>query len=361
MDPYVFCGLAVVLGLFMGSFLGCAVYRIPREISLWNPSRSFCPNCRSLVRWYQNIPVVSWILLRGRCATCKAPISWRYPLVELLTALLFVVATWRFGFPVAIALWFFYAALLAATFIDLEFTIIPDVISVGMILLGLFFSALFPSLHQTESHWIGLASSAIGMLVGAAILYVVAEFGKLVFGRYKLKLREPVAFHLESADDENPCLFVGEEAFSWDTHFFRRSDRIRLNASEIKLNGESVAGSQVSLFVDHLQLGKQSVPLQDVKQLVGKTFSAEFPREAMGLGDVKLLAAIGAFTGWKGVLFCLPAAAFLGSIYGLIAMLFRRDRTSSRIPFGPFLSLGALIWTLAGPELLAVYLRWLLG
>jgi leader peptidase (prepilin peptidase) / N-methyltransferase len=274
-----------------------------------------------------------------------------------MTALLFVVATWRFGFPVAVAVWFFYAALLAATFIDLEFTLIPDIMSLGMILPGLFFSAIFPSLQQTESHWTGLASSAIGTLVGAAILYAVGEFGKLAFGRYKLKLREPAAFRLESAGDENPCLFVGGKAFSWDNHFFRKSDRIRLNASDIKLNGESVAGSQVSFFVDHLQLGERSVPLQEVKQLVGRTLSAEFPREAMGLGDVKLLAAIGAFTGWKGVLFCLPAAAFLGCIFGLFAMLFRRDRTSSRIPFGPFLSLGALIWTLAGPELVEMYLH----
>jgi leader peptidase (prepilin peptidase)/N-methyltransferase len=352
--------LSVVFGLFIGSFLGCCVYRLPRDISLWQPSRSFCPNCNSLVRWYQNIPVVSWVVLRGRCANCRKPISWKYPLIESITALLFVVATWRFGFPTAVAFWFFYAALLAATFIDLEFLIIPDVISLGMLVPGLLFSAIFPSLQDSDSPWSGIAGSTIGIIIGGATLYVVGEFGKLAFGRYKISLDQPASFHFEFTENQEPCLFVGEEAFGWDDHFFRKSDRIRLKATDIKLNGEPIIASQVSFFADHLKLGERSVPLQDIKQLAGKTISAEFPREAMGLGDVKLLAAIGAFTGWKGILFCVPIAALLGCVFGLSAMLLSRGRASSKIPFGPFLSLAALTWTLAGPDLLRLYLRWLL-
>jgi leader peptidase (prepilin peptidase) / N-methyltransferase len=353
--------LSALFGLIVGSFLGCCVYRIPRDISLWSPKRSFCPKCHSSLRWIDTIPIVSWFLLQGRCAVCRQPISWRYPVIELLTTFLFVAATYRFGFPIAIPIWFFYAALLATTFIDLEFLLIPDLISLGCIALGLLSSALVPGLHGVGSPWVSLGISAAGACIGAATLYVVGELGKLAFGRYKLVLSSPVAFRFEDHPEQDPCLFIDNERFGWDEHFFRRSDRIRLQASNVELNGEPLGDSEILFLADHLQFGKRFVPLSEVRQLTGMTSQAEFPREAMGRGDVKLLAAIGSFVGWKGILFCVPVAAFLGCFFGVIAMLLGRRGVSSRVPFGPFLSLAAVIWTQAGPEFLGLYWRWVTG
>jgi leader peptidase (prepilin peptidase)/N-methyltransferase len=353
--------LSALFGLIVGSFLGCCIYRIPRDISLWNPARSFCPNCQSPIRWIDNIPLLSWFLLRGHCAVCKQTVSWRYPLIELLTALLFVAATYRFGFPVAIPIWFLYAALVAATFIDLEFFLIPDSISLGCVVLGLLSSALVPALHGTKSSWISLGSSAAGAFIGAAILFVIGEAGKLAFGHYKLTWNQPAAFRLEDQPDRDPCLFIGDEPFAWDEHFFRRSDQIRLRANTAELNGEALSQVEISLFADRLECGKRSIPFSEIRQLTGTTSYAQFPREAMGRGDVKLLAAIGSFTGWKGVLLCVPIAALLGCLWGIVVILLGRRGLSSRIPFGPFLSLAAVIWTQAGSELLALYWRWIMG
>lgn len=353
--------LSALFGLITGSFLGCCVYRIPRDISIWSPRRSFCPECHSSIRWINNIPVVSWCLLQGRCPVCKKPISWRYPVIELLTALLFVAATYRFGFPVAIPIWFFYAALIVATFIDLEFLLIPDSISLGCIVLGLLSSALFPGLRSTTSPWVSLGISALGAFVGAATLFVIGELGKLAFGRYKRTLSPPALFRFGDQAEQDPCLVIDNERFGWEEHFFRRSDRMRLQASNIELNGEPIGDSEILFLTDHLQIGKRSVPLSEVKQLTGLTSYAEFPREAMGRGDVKLLAGIGSFIGWKGILLCVPIAALLGCIFGIVAILLGRRGLSSRIPFGPFLSLAAVIWTQAGPELVGLYSRWVMG
>lgn len=353
--------LSALFGLIVGSFLGCCVYRIPRDIPIWNPSRSFCPHCHSAIRWFDNVPVVGWIRLGGRCSFCKKPISWRYPLIELLTAGLFIAGTYRFGFPVALSIWLFYAALVAATFIDLELLLIPDVISFGCLVLGLLFSTIFPELHSTRSPWIGIGDSAIGALSGAAILFVIGELGKLAFGRYKLALNHPVAFRFENQVEQDRCLFIDGERFGWDEHFFRGSDRIRLRASNIELNGEPLGDCEISFLGDHLQCGSQTVPLSEIKQLMGTTSDAEFPREAMGRGDVKLLAGIGSFVGWKGIMFCVPIAALVGSVFGVAVIMLGRRGLSARVPFGPFLSLAAILWTQTGPQILALYWRWIMS
>jgi len=282
-------------------------------------------------------------------------------MVELLTAGLFVAGAYRFGFPVGLSIWLFYAALVAATFIDLEFLLIPDVISFGCLVLGLLFSAIFPELHSARSPWIGIGSSAAGAFSGAAILFCIGELGKFAFGRYKLTLNHPVAFRFENQAEQDRCLFIDGERFGWDEHFFRSSDRIRLRANDIELNDEPLGDSEISFQADHLQYGNQVIPLSEIKQLTGTTSYAELPREAMGQGDVKLLAAIGSFVGWKGILFCLPIAALAGSVFGVAAMLLGRRGLSARVPFGPFLSLAAVLWTQTGPQILALYWRWIMS
>lgn len=160
-------------GLIIGSFLNVVIYRVPRPIKFLG-HRSVCPSCDTQLKWYHNIPVFSWLVLRGKCAFCKAPISGRYPLVELLTAGLFLLLAWRFGFTWQFAAYAVLGAMLIAIFfIDLDFQIIPDVISLPGIVVGLAFS-LAPG-------DIGILASFIGVLVGGGSLWLVAILGDFLF------------------------------------------------------------------------------------------------------------------------------------------------------------------------------------
>jgi len=171
--------LIFLAGLAIGSFLNVCIYRIPRKLSIVFPS-SHCPSCNAPIRWVDNVPVLSFLVLRGKCRSCGAPISWRYPAVELIAALLFLVSYIRFGF--SFELFFYYAfscALLTITFIDLELRIIPDRITIPFMLIGLV-GSVFPglkvatlagSIHATW--YLGLLSSVLGTIVGGGSLTLV--------------------------------------------------------------------------------------------------------------------------------------------------------------------------------------------
>ncbi len=133
-----------VFGLVVGSFLNAVVHRLPRGIGLANPRRSFCPHCGHSLPWYENIPVFSWLWLRGKCSGCSAKISARYPLVELLTAVLFLWLWLGFTPAVAAAYMLLVAILIAGTFIDLEHMILPDSLTIGGALAGVALSMLIP-------------------------------------------------------------------------------------------------------------------------------------------------------------------------------------------------------------------------
>src|SRR5580700_6976414 len=124
---YLAC--VALAGLVLGSFAGCCIYRLPREISLWKPARSFCPQCGTQLRAVDNIPVVSWLVSRGRCSRCGRPISIQYLLVEFFTPALFVAFALRINWPTVIADIVLALVLLVATFVDLEFLLIPDEIT----------------------------------------------------------------------------------------------------------------------------------------------------------------------------------------------------------------------------------------
>jgi leader peptidase (prepilin peptidase) / N-methyltransferase len=344
-------------GLVLGSFAGCCIYRLPREISLWKPARSFCPRCGAQLTAIDNIPVVSWLVLRGRCAHCRGPISAQYLIVELLTPALFLAFAIRVGWPVIVADLALVLVLVIATFVDLEFLIIPDGLTFFGIGLGLIFSLCLPSLHGVSSGLTSVGLSLAGCLVGGSILYLVSEGGKLLFGRYKILPAAPVRFSLENSTTENPRILLDGEPFDWATHFFRSRDKILVRATEVTINGEKCQNLELLFFHDRLKTVRHDLALEEIRQLFGRTNRAEFPREAMGLGDVKLLAAIGTFAGWQGVLFTIPTAAFLGCAFGVIAILVRHKSLSARVPFGPFLSAGAILWVLCGPELVRVYER----
>ena len=169
------------LGSCIGSFLNVCIYRMPREQSIVRP-RSRCTHCRRSLAWYDNVPLLSYLLLGARCRHCRKPISWRYPAVEGLTGLSTVAVLTRFGDgAVGVVYLAFVCALIVASFIDLEFRIIPDEISLGGLALGVALSLLLPSLHGTDSRWLALERSVIGLVVGGGLLYGTGLLGDFVF------------------------------------------------------------------------------------------------------------------------------------------------------------------------------------
>ncbi len=253
MPPFLLDVYILIIGLIVGSFLNVCIFRLPEGRSIVRPGSS-CGACGQPVRWYDNIPVLSYLILRGRCRNCKASYSIRYPIVELLTGL-FALALWlRFGMTVQTAVYFiFIAALLVITFIDIDHRIIPDIISKPGIPLGFAFSFIMPQLTWFDS--------LIGILAGGGTLYLV-------------------------------------------------------------------------IYVYFLVTGV----------------------EGMGFGDVKLLAMIGAFIGWQGVIFTIMASSLIGTVVGLAEMIRTRQGLKLAIPFGPFLATGAILYIFFGPQLIEWYL-----
>jgi leader peptidase (prepilin peptidase) / N-methyltransferase len=249
--------LAFVLGACVGSFLNVVIHRLPRGESLVFPG-SHCTSCGHEIAWYDNVPLVGWLLLRGHCRSCKSGISARYPLVELLTALIAVSLHARLGFSLPFLVAFYFACtLLAIAYIDLDHQIIPDVLSLPGVVVGL---VAAPILHGGT--WLeAIQAAALGALLGGGILFAVA----------------------------------------W-------------------------------------------------------SYERATGREGMGGGDVKLLAMVGAFLGWQGVLLTLLLGSLVGSAIGISIMLARGADSKLAIPFGPFLSIGAFVAMFWGGAIVSWYL-----
>jgi leader peptidase (prepilin peptidase) / N-methyltransferase len=352
----VFIAFSGVIGLVVGSFLACLAYRWPRDLSILHPARSFCPACQRTLAWYENIPVLSWLVLRGRCRTCGKPISPMYPLVELVTGGVFVGLVLRFGWPAGIVFWLFAASLITIAVIDFEFLLIPDLLSLGGGLTGLLVSPLNPTLGPAPLP--RMADAIFGAALGAILLYVIAILGKAAFGRYEIRLEEPVPFEVQPSGDSHRLL-VGDDAFELADHLFSRSDRIRIYFLDARLDTTAFPAGQLDLTRSELRIGTKRIPIAQAEQLSGTLTRVQLPREAMGLGDLKLLAMIGAFTGWQGVLFTIPVAALLGCILGVSLMLIREGAIAAKIPFGPYLGAAALLWLFLGPEAVGLYQHWL--
>src|SRR5262245_5205453 len=170
------------LGSMVGSFLNVCIYRMPRGESVVSPP-SHCPHCNYSIPWYLNLPLVTWLMLRGRCRNCGAPISVRYFLVELLTALLFLGCWLRFGKSspgLALVYCLVLAGFIVATFIDLEHFIIPDEVTLGGIAAGFLCSLLVPALHQARTVPLALERCFVGIAVGAGLVYGILRLGKLL-------------------------------------------------------------------------------------------------------------------------------------------------------------------------------------
>ena len=239
------------LGLAVGSFLNVCIHRLPRKASIVSPP-SACPACGYRLRWYDNIPVLSYAWLRGRCRQCRAPISLRYPIVELVTMGVFLLhyAAWGWD-PILVPRLVFACALIVLFAIDLEHQLLPDVITLPGIVLGLLVATVFPP---------GLKSSLLGMLLGGGVLFIIGE----VWSR-----------------------------------------------------------------------------LRNV--------------DAMGGGDVKMLAMVGAFLGIPGTIVTFVLASYLGGLTGIALIVSRRGGLMSKLPFGTFLAVAALVASVYGERLIAWY------
>ena len=189
--PFHFWSLVLfILGSMVGSFLNVCIYRLPLGQSVVSPP-SHCPHCKYSIPWYLNMPLITWLYLRGKCRNCGAPISVRYFLVELLTGVTFLACWLQFGHTsavLALVYSFFLAALIAATFIDFEHFIIPDEITIGGTVAGFILSFLVPSLHGQAALTDSMKQSKRGIAAGAGILYATLSGGKLPSGRQKLGL-----------------------------------------------------------------------------------------------------------------------------------------------------------------------------
>jgi leader peptidase (prepilin peptidase)/N-methyltransferase len=264
--------LVTAFGALIGSFLNVVIHRVPREESIVFPN-SRCPSCATAIRPYDNVPVLSWLVLRGRCRSCRAPIAARYPAVEALTAALFALVLLRDGVSIALAPdLVFVAALVALVFIDAEHMILPDVITLPGFALALVARVLIPNLD-------GLSFLAGGALQGWpdwAVSLVGALAGALAGG--------------------GTLWLLG---WLWE-----------------RLRGV----------------------------------------EAMGLGDVKMMLAVGAYLGWPLTVLTLFLAVLAGSAVGIVLMLRSRDRDmQTLLPFGIFLGTGAVIALLAGRPIVDWY------
>jgi len=350
---FVFRVFAFVLGAAVGSFLNVCIYRLPIELSINRPRRSFCPVCKTPILWHENIPLISWLLLRGRCANCGATISFRYFAVELITALLFLAIWQSFPWQMAIVYWMFVSFLIVGTFIDFEHFIIPDGITIGGIIAGVVASVAVPGLMETNSRPAAGVRSVLAAAVGYVILLLVLEAGKIAFGRKRIRFDAPTPFRW-TRREEDADFVVGSEQSLWSDHFAREKDRLLLQCDEAKIDNHTYGNATLNFYYDRVTVEGQEFLLDQVNEISGVARELMIPREAMGRGDLKFLAAIGAFLGWRAVLFSLFGGSLLGSIIGLITLVVGRRVWSAKLPFGPYLAFGALSWMFFGD----VFLKW---
>ena len=356
LPPAFWAAVFFLVGCCVGSFLNVCIHRLPLGESIVSPP-SHCPHCRYSIPAWLNIPLITWLMLRGRCRNCGAPIAIRYFLVELLTGVAFLACWVRFGEgspAVAVVYAILLAGLITASFIDLGHYIIPDEITKGGIAVGLLCSFLVPRLHHQTAAAGGLILSGVGAAVGAGLIYAVVRGGKLLFGRQRVKL-PPDTLVVFTEDG----LLLPEGKLPFDEIFYRQTDTVIVDARRVEMVDRCYSDVVVRLSPQQLTIGEHEFDPATVPHLEVVAQRLTLPREAMGLGDVKFMSAIGAFLGWQAVIFSLFASAVLGTIGGGLTLLVRRSGGSREIPYGPYIALAAAIWMFCGPELVNWWLRFM--
>jgi leader peptidase (prepilin peptidase)/N-methyltransferase len=343
----IFTIFSLLLGGCVGSFLNVCVFRIPRPgLSVWRPRGSFCPACETPIRATDNVPVLAWVLLRGRCRACGVRIPIRYPLIELLTALMFLALWFGFGpsgleelaqpaawVPV-LFWWAVFSTLLVISVIDIDLQIIPDELSVTGGALALLVVPFVPGvphdLWLVEPIFNAAAGDRVGVAPDTPLLIVLP--GALLLGAGGMFLMR--RFNRD---------YEGRVRSWWETRWAGAVGLVvgalvglaiaapaRLGAPEARAAVAALLGAGIGAGTIYG---------------IGRIGSMIARKEAMGFGDVKLLGLLGALVGAKFVLFTIFLASFLGSVIGLGI---RSVTRSSTIPFGPFLCAGAVILIVAG-------------
>ena len=365
--------LAFYMGAGIGSFLNVVIYRLPLGISVNNPKRSFCPSCKYQIPMWQNIPLLSWLLLRGKCANCAGKISIRYFMVELLTGVMFYlvflkisgeypnpwpyISAWG---PQVLCLWVFMSLLISGTFIDIDHFILPHTITIGGAVVGVLASWWVPALVDQVTHTCGLLISLASAALGLGGLWLVVELGKLAFGRKKFVFAKEETWEVTQPDDnEPPVVAFGEHKYDWADLFMRATDRMVVSCSALQVNDRSFGTVTAELWMEKLKVrdgtSLEEFSLEGVTTLKAKTTQVVIPREAMGFGDVLFLMMIGAFTGWQAVLFTILAASVLGTVFAVIHRVTGKAEWGAKIPFGPYLAMGAALWVFYGPQFVEWY------
>jgi leader peptidase (prepilin peptidase)/N-methyltransferase len=228
---------------------------MPRGMSVVSPP-SHCPECGYSIPWYLNLPLITWLSLRGRCANCRAPISIRYFLVELLTGIAFLGA-WlvagRQSSLLALAYCLILAGFIVATFVDFEHYIIPDEITIGGMVAGALCSMAVPALQGTQSPAEGLMRSLIGMAVGAGIVYLVLRAGKLLFGKQNIELPPDTRIIFTETG-----VVLPDQEILFEDLFYRKSDAILIEAKSVEIIDRCYRNVRVRLMPDKLHVGDES-------------------------------------------------------------------------------------------------------
>jgi leader peptidase (prepilin peptidase) / N-methyltransferase len=362
-----------ILGALIGSFGNVVIYRLPAKKSVvWPPSS--CPKCGHKIKPWENIPLLSWLFLRGKCSSCKNPISIRYPLIEALTAAGFVVLALRFpvetyGFTV-FPLLAVFAMLVMMSMIDVDHYILPD----SLTLPALSVAILGTFVYAPESGLPTLTQALAGGAIGAGIIAMINRVGSLVLRRFadtKERLW-PIGMDQVNVAAVGGALGgcwigLGAAAASFVANLVARKP---LRIPEQFLYAFWIIAlvfSVTNLIIHPVQSIAGSLAAAGIISIVGATFwwlrdifsKQEAPTEdddepvAMGFGDVKLAAVLGAILGWQNLLVALLLAFIIGAIGGVIGRLAGGSRM---VPFGPYLAIGGMLSLFVGQPLIGWYL-----
>jgi leader peptidase (prepilin peptidase)/N-methyltransferase len=369
--------LAFYMGAGIGSFLNVVIYRLPLGLSVNNPKRSFCPSCKYQIPMWQNIPLLSWLLLRGKCANCGGGISIRYFLVELLTGVMFYLVFLKISGdyaaggdpwpklqlwgPHMLCLWVFLSLLISGTFIDIDHFILPYTITIGGTVVGVLASWWVPALVAETTHTRGLLISLASAALGLGGLWMVVELGKLAFGRKKFVFDKEQTWEVtQPNENEPPIVTFGEHTYEWGDLFSRATDRMVVTCNRLQVNERTFGAVTVELWMEKLKVREdtrvEEFSLDGVTTLKASTTQVVIPREAMGFGDVLFLMMIGSFCGWQAVLFTILAASVIGTVVAMIHRLTGKAEWGAKIPFGPYLAMGAALWVFYGPQFVEWYI-----
>jgi leader peptidase (prepilin peptidase)/N-methyltransferase len=318
-ETIVYGGLFFILGTIIGSFLNVCIVRLPHEKSVVFPG-SHCVQCKAPIRWFDNIPLVSYVLLGGKCRHCGAKFSFRYVFIEFLTGLSFLGFYLYYGLDIRLVAYLtMMAGFIVATFVDFEHRIIPDEVSIGGVFIGLMLS-VFISFHDVNLET---------LMVGRKIMYIFLVICAISHG-YEYFIKKQ---NIEKVD----IGFFG---------FIGLMVLIDL-VSQVLTGGESSGWKKSLLSLDAAVIGV--LVGGGCIYLMGLLGDFLFKKESMGGGDVKLLAMIGAFLGWKMAILTFFIAPFFGAVLGIIEKIRTND---TAIPYGPFLVLGALISLFYGDQII---------